>query len=117
MMMGPVSARLQQADPAQDQGPHQALAQFGFLHQHIAQPPRRHHQRFDRLDRDSVHQRGPVRKAAPARRAKLPGPWLHHFLARRIIAALADLNRARKDKIRGRRRDLTGFHQGRAGSG
>ena len=44
-------ARLQQADTAQDQGAHDALAQHGFLHQHVAQAARaaaqwpRHHRR------------------------------------------------------------------------
>jgi len=33
----PGGAGLQQSDAAQDQRPHQPLAQFGFLHQHVAQ--------------------------------------------------------------------------------
>ena len=34
----PDSATLQQADPTQDQGAHDTLAQVGFLNQQIAEP-------------------------------------------------------------------------------
>ena len=36
-----------QADPAKDQGAHDALAEIGFRHQQRAQPLRRNQQRFD----------------------------------------------------------------------
>ena len=36
------------------------LAQFGFLHQHIAQPARRHDDGLDLAHRNGVHQRRPV---------------------------------------------------------
>ena len=38
---------LKQSDTAQDQRTHDAFAQFGLLHQKIAQPARRHHQGID----------------------------------------------------------------------
>ena len=50
-------ALFKEADPAQDQRPHQALAQIGFLHQEVAQGARRHHDRLDIRQGRRVHQR------------------------------------------------------------
>ena len=47
---------LQQPDAAQDQRPHDALAELGLLHHQVAQPLRANHQRLDRLDRVGVDQ-------------------------------------------------------------
>ena len=78
---GPGLSRLQKPDPAQDQRTHQALAQLGFLHHHIAQPARRHHHRLHRLDRDAVHQRGAVGQLRQLAR-EIAGAMLDHILAR-----------------------------------
>ena len=55
-------AASQQPDAAQDQGPHDPLAELGFLDQQIAQPARRNHQDFDGLSRHTVDQRRPTRQ-------------------------------------------------------
>ena len=56
----PAGARIEQADPAQDQGAHDALAQFGLFHHQIAQPARRNDERLDRLLGVGVDQGRPV---------------------------------------------------------
>ena len=59
-------AGLEQANPAQDQGAHDALAELGLFDHQIAQPPRRDD---ERLDRFSGVQRRPEtggRTVAPA---------------------------------------------------
>ena len=45
----PAGPGLEQTDAAQDQGAHDALAQFGLFHQKIAQPARRNDECLDRL--------------------------------------------------------------------
>ena len=54
------AARFQQSYTAQYKGAHNAFAQVGILHQQIPQPARSNHQRFDRLQRVSIHQRWAV---------------------------------------------------------
>ncbi len=49
-------AGIEQADPAQDQGPHDALAQLGLFYQQIAQPPWRNDERLDRFRSIGVDQ-------------------------------------------------------------
>jgi hypothetical protein len=43
----PAGSHIEKADAAQDQGSHDALAQFGLLHQQIAQPARRNDECLD----------------------------------------------------------------------
>jgi hypothetical protein len=50
-------AGLEQANPAQNQGTHDVLAELGLFDHQIAQPPRRDDERLDRLSGDSVNQR------------------------------------------------------------
>ena len=49
-------AGLEQANPAQDQGAHDALAELGLFDHQIAQPARRDDDRLDRFRGDSVDQ-------------------------------------------------------------
>ena len=49
-------AGLEQADPAQDQGAHDALAELGLFDQQIAQPARRNDDRLDRFRGNGVDQ-------------------------------------------------------------
>ena len=53
-------ADIEQANPAQDQGAHDALAEFCFFDHQIAQPMRRNDDRLDRLRGNGVDQGRPV---------------------------------------------------------
>ena len=57
-------AALDQADPAQDQGAHDALAEIGFRHQQRAQLLRRNQQRFDVALGMAIDQRDAARELA-----------------------------------------------------
>jgi len=54
----PARAGFQQADAAQDQRPHDVLAELGLPHQDIAQPVGGNDERLDRLHGHGIHQRG-----------------------------------------------------------
>ena len=58
----PAGARIEKADTAQDQGAHDAFAQFGLFHQEIAQPARRNEEGLDRLCGVGIDERGAARK-------------------------------------------------------
>ena len=95
--MGPVWSGFQQADAAQDQRAHDALAQLGFLHQHIAQPARRHHHGFDLAFGDGIHQRGAVGQLRQLAQ-EAAGTMRDDGLAAGHRAALAHLDLALEDK-------------------
>jgi hypothetical protein len=61
---GPPTPVLDQADPAQDQRAHDALAEFGFRDQQRAQLIRRNQQRFDVALGMAVDQRDAARQLA-----------------------------------------------------
>jgi hypothetical protein len=91
----------------------QALAQAGFLHHHVTQTARRHHQRVHRFHRHAVHQRRAIRQLRQLP-CKVSGPMLDHVLAGRIAAALADLDLARQNQDQAGR-DLSRLHYRRTG--
>ena len=71
----PAGAAFQQPDAAQDQRPHDALAEIGLLHHQVAQPVRGNDEAFDRLEGLGIDQRragGKLRQLAH----ELPGPWV-----------------------------------------
>jgi len=100
------AAGLEQADPAQDQGPHDPLAELGLFHHQIAQPPGGHDQRLDRLRGDRIDQRGAAGKLCQLahERARRVGPDGHGAALR---SPLGDIDSARQDD-EGARGDLAG---------
>ena len=62
----PTDALLNEPDTAQDQRAHDAFAQFGFFHQHVAEFLRGNDQGLDRALGLSIHQSG-----APGKLGKL----------------------------------------------
>ena len=88
-------AALDQADPAQDQRAHDALAEIGFGDQQRAQPLRRNQQRLDVALGVAVDQRDAAGELADLGE-KLAGPLIDH---RRDVAeavALGDRDMARQ---------------------
>ena len=69
----------------------------GFLHQHVAQTPGRHHDRLDVADRDRIHQRGAARQLRQLAQ-KSARPVLDNGLAMRDGAALAHIDLALQHK-------------------
>ena len=96
-------AALDQADPAQDQRAHDALAEIGFGHQQRAQPLRRNQQRFDVALGMAVDQRDAAGELADFGE-KLTRPLIDH---RRDVAEAVALGD----------RDMAGQHHEHARSG
>ena len=94
---------LDQADPAQDQRAHDALAEVGFGDQERPQLVRRDEKRLDVALGVAVDQRDAAGKLADLGQ-KLPGPLIDH---RRDVAEAVALGD----------RDMTGKHDEHAGSG
>ncbi len=102
---GAAGAGLKQPDPAQDQRPHDPLAQLGLFDQKVAQPARRDQKRLGRLSSHGIHQgraAGKLRQFAHER-ARTVG----HDRVGMVEAALADLDLSRQDE-EGARRDFAG---------
>ena len=96
-------AALDQADPAQDQRAHDALAEIGFGDQERAQSLRRNQQRFDVAFGMAVDQRDAARELADLGE-KLTRPLIDHRRDMAKAVALGD-------------RDMAGQHHEHAGSG
>ncbi len=88
-------AALDQADPAQDQSAHDALAEIGLRHQERAQPIRRNQQRFDLALGVAVDQRDAARELADLA-DELPRPLIDHRGDVAEAIALGDRNMARQ---------------------
>src|SRR6202008_1305482 len=58
----PAGSRIKKGDTTENQGAHDAFAQFGLLHQQIAQPARRNEEGLDRLLGVSIDQGRAARK-------------------------------------------------------
>ena len=99
-------AAFEQADTAQDQRPHDPLAEIGLLHHQIAQPLRGDDERLHRLDRLRVDQRGAGRKLRQFadEAARLVG---NDYLAP-AEATLRNVHLARQDDDQARRH-VAGF--------
>ncbi len=101
-------ADLDQADPAQDQGAHDALAELGLFDHQLAQPARRYDERLDRFGGSRVDERravGELRQFAH-KRARAVG---HDRLGLSVPAALGDFDPAAQDH-KSARRHLAGRH-------
>ena len=105
-------ADLKQADTAQDQRPHDALAELRFRDQQVAQPARRDDKRLDGLFRHGVNQRRPARELRQLahERARI----VRHERVGMTQPALADLDPSRQDE-EGARRDVAGREDALAG--
>jgi hypothetical protein len=110
---GTALSLFEQAHAPEDQGAHDALAQRGFLHQHIAQPGPRHQQRLHIGGGDGIHQRGTLGKLGQfAQEISRPMPDDH--VAGRYRAAVRYLDLALQDKGQAFG-DLARLHDRRAG--
>ena len=92
----PAGAHIEQPDPAQDQGAHDALAEFGLFHHQIAQPARRNDQGLDRrlgVGLDQGRPVGQLRKLAHER-ARAMG---HDQLGMSEPVALHDIDPPRQN--------------------
>ena len=97
MMMGPLRAAFQETHAAQDERPHDALAEAGLLDHQVAQSSRGDDERLDRLDGLGGHERGPfgeLRQLA----SEAAGTVNDDRLVPVTAAVLADLNLARNDR-------------------
>ncbi len=92
----PADARLEQADPAQDQRAHDPLAKFGFGDQQGTKPVRRNDQRFHCVLRMRVDQRGPARQLRELAH-ECAGAVRHDEVARVGVVAPDDLDLAAQD--------------------
>lgn len=109
----PAGAAFEQADAAQDQRPHDALAEIGLLHHQIAQAPRGDDDRLDRLDRLGIDQRRPVRQLRQLA-DEIAGAVADNSLTPAKPARLGDVDLARQDEDQPRR-DRAGRHDVVAG--
>jgi hypothetical protein len=93
---GPTGTRLDQPDPAQDQGAHDPLAQFGLFHQKIAQPARRNDECLDGLPGVGIHQTRPIRQLGKLAHERA---WTvgHDRLGMSQHSTLRDIDLARED--------------------
>lgn len=99
-------AAFQEADAAQDQRPHDPLAEVGLLHHQVAQPLRGDDEGFDRLGGFSIDQRRPARKLRQLA-DEVAGAVGDDRLARPEPAGLRDLDLAGQDE------DQAGRHRAR----
>ena len=103
----------QQRDAAQYQGPHDPLAEFGFLDEQIAQAALRNHQDFDRSSRHAIDQRRSARQLGEFSHERAR-PVAHDQFGVAVADPLHDVDLAgQQDK--GPRRDLAGAENARAG--
>ena len=93
---GPPAPGLQQADAAQDQRAHDALAQLGLRHQQRAQAFRRDDQGFHRALRVGIDQRRPARQLRQLAHERA-GPMRDDELAAPGLIVLRDLDFAGQD--------------------
>ena len=93
----PAGGAFQQADAAQDQGAHDALAEICLLHHEVAQSLGGNDQRLDRLARLDVDKRGPGGKLREFA-GKLARPVGDDRLRSAEPAALDGVELARKDQ-------------------
>src|SRR5258705_103530 len=92
----PSEAALDQADPAQDQRAHDALAKIGFGDQQRAQPLRRNQKRLDVALGMAIDQRGAARELTDFGE-KLTGPLIDHRRDVTEAIALRDRDMAGQD--------------------
>ena len=86
-------AGLEQIDPAQDQRPHDALAEIGFRHQQRTQPLRCNQQRFDLAFGVTIDQRDAARQLTDFGQ-ELPGSLIDHRCDMAEPVALGDRDMA-----------------------
>ena len=101
-------SHLQQPNPAQDQGAHDAFAEDGFLHQHIAQPAWRQHDRLDVAACYRIDQRRPAGQLRQFAQ-EFARTMLRDRLASRYCATLAHIDGTLEHKGKPGR-DFAGLH-------
>src|SRR5205814_5274368 len=95
-------ASIEESNPAQDQGAHDALAELGLFDHQIPQPPRRDNERLGGFGGNGIDQRraaGQLRKLAHERARTMP----HDRLGMSLPATLRNVDPAPQDEESARR--------------